>query len=291
MMRINIERVEVFDERFYSYVTELKNLASRVDSLEKKIAKDSLGKTATTEIKKSLKTIHKRIEDEKFYLNDLASALEKTTIKYRNIEADIVGNLTQGNKDYYADVSKKNNSVDAAAAKERTKDKYKKSLVKDEYTCEGFSVPNSVKNFVCSKEGLLLKSTWKDGGWDIGYGMHISFYDGKKKVDVTKNMTITKEEAEKYFITNFIHKGMEPAISYLKKYKFDLSKMTDNQVGALASYVYNRGSHAEELFRNSKTIEDLGNNLPVYWGSNEGVKKGLVKRRKEEKKIFFTPDK
>ena len=128
-MRINLERVEIFDERFYSYVTELKNLASRVDELEQKMAKDSLGKNATQNIKKALKKLHGRIEDERFYLNDLANALEKTTIKYRNIEADIVGNLTQGNKDFYADVNKKNNSVDAAAAKKKTKDTYKKSLV------------------------------------------------------------------------------------------------------------------------------------------------------------------
>ncbi len=128
-MRINLERVEIFDERFYSYVTELKNLASRVDELEQKMAKDSLGKNATQNIKKALKKLHGRIEDERFYLNDLANALEKTTIKYRNIEADIVGNLTQGNKDFYADVNKKNNSVDADAAKKKTKDTYKKSLV------------------------------------------------------------------------------------------------------------------------------------------------------------------
>lgn len=69
------------------------------------------------------------------------------------------------------------------------------------------------------------------------------------------------------------------------KYKFTFN---DNQFSALVSYTYNRGRGGlDQLLRNSKTVQEVGSNMVVYWGTAQLYKSGLVRRRKSEQSLFF----
>lgn len=76
-------------------------------------------------------------------------------------------------------------------------------------------------------------------------------------------------------------------INYAKRYGFSFN---DNQFAALVSYCYNRGpGGVNQLFANSKTVAQVGANMPIYWGSAVLYKNGLVRRRKAEQVLFNTP--
>ena len=67
-------------------------------------------------------------------------------------------------------------------------------------------------------------------------------------------------------------------------------KLTQNQFDALVSYCYNRGpAGLKQLISNCKTKMDIYINIPVYWGTNETCKTGLMNRRKCEQALFNTP--
>lgn len=69
------------------------------------------------------------------------------------------------------------------------------------------------------------------------------------------------------------------------KYKFTFN---DNQFSALVSYTYNRGQGGlNQLLRSSKTEQEVGSNIVVYWGTTQLYKSGLVRRRKAEQSLFF----
>lgn len=69
------------------------------------------------------------------------------------------------------------------------------------------------------------------------------------------------------------------------KYKFTFN---DNQFSALVSYTYNRGRGGlDQLLRNSKTAQEVGSNMVIYWGTAQLYKNGLVRRRKSEQSLFF----
>ena len=63
--------------------------------------------------------------------------------------------------------------------------------------------------------------------------------------------------------------------------------LNDNQFSALVSYTYNRGQGGlKQLINNSDSIEELSENIVVYWGGATRYKTGLVNRRKVEKALF-----
>lgn len=63
--------------------------------------------------------------------------------------------------------------------------------------------------------------------------------------------------------------------------------LNDNQFSALVSYTYNRGQGGlKQLIDNSDSIEELSENIVVYWGGATRYKTGLVNRRKVEKALF-----
>ena len=69
------------------------------------------------------------------------------------------------------------------------------------------------------------------------------------------------------------------------KYEFTFN---DNQFSALVSYTYNRGRGGlDQLLRDSKTVQEVGSNMVVYWGTAQLYKSGLVRRRKSEQSLFF----
>ena len=63
-------------------------------------------------------------------------------------------------------------------------------------------VTDEFVDFIAQLEGFLPKATPKDGGIDIGYGFHNQYWDGTKYVKVRYGMTMTKEQAHKYFCEN-----------------------------------------------------------------------------------------
>ena len=156
----------------------------------------------------------------------------------------------------------------------------------------GFYATDEFLKMVEEWEGFLGKATAKDGGIDIGFGFHNTYFDGTKNVKIKYGMTMTREQAEKYLKLEL--ESMIPStINKLKKYGWNPSDFTNNQILALTSYFFNRGysnSKADAILnkKNSPTINDIGNNLPNYWGSASYAKKGLVNRRNKEKALFFS---
>ena len=110
--------------------------------------------------------------------------------------------------------------------------------------------------------------------YTIGYGHY--------GADVKPNQAITQNKADALLKKDLVY--FEDQVN--KKNKF---KLTQNQFDALVSYCYNRGPKGlNQLLSNSKNVKELGENIVVYWGSNEKAKKGLLNRRKAEQKLFLT---
>ena len=110
--------------------------------------------------------------------------------------------------------------------------------------------------------------------YTIGYGHY--------GADVTPNQIITQNKADALLKKDLVY--FEDQVN--KKNKF---KLTQNQFDALVSYCYNRGTKGlDQLLSHSKNVKELGENIVVYWGSNEKAKKGLLNRRKAEQKLFLT---
>lgn len=153
-----------------------------------------------------------------------------------------------------------------------------------------FHVTDEFLNMVKQWEGFLGTATPLDGGIDIGYGFHNTYFNGTKDVKITSGMTMTEQEAEKYLKLE-LESLIPKTLSKLSQYGWDSSEFTNNQILALVSYFYNRGfynKNADSLLVVSKTIDDIGNNLPVYWGTASYAKEGLINRRNKEKALFFS---
>lgn len=114
--------------------------------------------------------------------------------------------------------------------------------------------------------------------YTIGYGHY--------GADVKKGMTISQVEADELFT-----KDLEKFEKHVKTYAVKkFPGLNENQYAALVSYCYNRGlGGLKQLVNASNSINELGNNIVVYWGSAELYKDALIKRRKKEQKLFNTP--
>lgn len=141
---------------------------------------------------------------------------------------------------------------------------------------------NLLKQF----EGLSL-TAYKNAGeeyYTIGYGHY--------GADVYEGMTITEEEAEQLLKSDLvIYEGYVYSIAVAK-----FPSINQNQYDALISYTYNRGvgksdgsNGLRQLIYNSNTLEEVGNNFVVYWGSNTNYQEALIARRQKEAELFKTP--
>ena len=141
-------------------------------------------------------------------------------------------------------------------------------------------------------EGYYPNAVYQDGGIDIGYGFHNQYYNGTEYVDIKIGMTMSEEEASKYLKLE-MELLIPKTIKKIEDNGWSVSDFTNNQILALTSYFFNRGysnSKADAILdkSNNSTVEDIGNSLPNYWGSNSGVKQGLINRRKKEQQLFFS---
>lgn len=142
-----------------------------------------------------------------------------------------------------------------------------------------FKIGEKGLDLIKSFESLSLKA-YKGPGeayYTIGYGHY--------NKDVKATDVITKKEAEK-----LLKSDLSYAVSKVNSYACPKYKLNQNQFDALVSYLYNRGIKGfTELISNSDTVKDLSKNIVVYWGTNEKVKKGIMRRRNAEKSLFDTP--
>lgn len=133
--------------------------------------------------------------------------------------------------------------------------------------------------FLKAQEGCRLEAyNLGDGAWTIGYGHYGD--------DVYEGMTITEEEAEALLRSDLVeYEGYVIDVALSK-----FPTLNQNQFDALVSYTYNRGKGGlQQLISNSSSVSEVGNNLPVYWGSNETYKEALIARRYREQELYNTP--
>ena len=133
-----------------------------------------------------------------------------------------------------------------------------------------------IKNFEgCSYKAYRLKG---ERYYTIGYGH--SFDDS-----ITKDTVWNQKQCD-----DALRKDLARFEGYVTKYACRKFELNENQFSALVSYTYNRGvGGLQQLLRNSTSIQQLSDNIVVYWGSAEKYKNGLIRRRKVEKMLFDTP--
>jgi len=122
---------------------------------------------------------------------------------------------------------------------------------------------------------------------DAGYGWDVPTIGYGTTRGVTKGMVITKDEAERLLIRDL--GGIENTLERLVKVP-----LNQNQVNALASFIYNVGAGA---FENSTLLAKLNAGhhdavpaqLARWKHSNGKVFKGLVRRRADEATLWDAP--
>lgn len=150
---------------------------------------------------------------------------------------------------------------------------------------KGGSLANAL-NFIKKAEGGLYLKAYQDSGgvWTIGYG---STYDFDKQRKVQQNDIITEAQAEKWLNMETSQNAMD--IKTLVKVP-----LTNNQLSALISFVYNvgiNGFKASSMLRllNSGVDKNTVADQFDRWVYDNGVKvKGLINRRNAEKKLFLS---
>lgn len=157
----------------------------------------------------------------------------------------------------------------------------------------GMKLSDNGAEFIASHEGGFRLSWYKlnDGMMTVGAGHTVTLNEAKKK-SIKVGDKITKVQAIKWFeqdCSGFVNGTNR----LLNQFGF---KVNQNQFDALVSYAYNRGLGSArydnglyQLLHHSKGVNDISKNFLVYWGTNTYYKKGLMNRRKAEKRLFDTP--
>jgi len=140
-------------------------------------------------------------------------------------------------------------------------------------------------NLIKKKEGFVsIPYKCQAGVPTIGYGS--TYYENGTKVTMA-DPGITEEQATK-LLSNTI-KGFEKAVN-----TYVTSDINQNQFDALVSFTYNVGP---DQFRKSTLLKYINKNPNdpnialefAKWVKVKGnVSKGLVKRRAEESKLYFS---
>lgn len=138
---------------------------------------------------------------------------------------------------------------------------------------------NNYIDFIKRYEGCSLKAYKCPAGvWTIGYGS-TTYADGKP---VKQGDVITKAQADGLLI-RYVSDNILPHIKDLK--------LTDSQTIAVISLIYNVGWPAFSKSKCYKAIKekDWGTAFKNWdWITGGGkVLKGLIKRREEERFLFF----
>lgn len=107
--------------------------------------------------------------------------------------------------------------------------------------------------------------------YTIGYGHY--------GADVAQNAVIDMDEAEW-----LLKRDLEKFEEIVRDTDLPLNQ---NQFDALVSFTYNcGGGNLRTLIRN-RTLEEIGNAIPLYNKAGGKVLNGLVRRREAERKLYF----
>lgn len=298
MIRANINVMESRNEKIFSYVTEIKNLEERVEQLRTNMKANSYG-SATPEIKKKLKQIHTKLDNERLYMNKLGNRLETISVKYQNAEIAIIEAIT--GKDYES-VTKDNNDVDKSAAKKKTKDKYSKSTIDyDKYkktnqtsgstaATGGSTATTGGSTSVTGKTNAaginLIKEC--EGFRDTAYqpaGEDHSKYPmytiGYGHYGVSAGTKWTKEQAEAQLVKD-LQKYEKLVDKYMSIYHWN-----ENQYSALVSFCYNIGNIDQLTANGTRSNAQIAEKMLLYVKSGSNTLPGLVKRRQAERALFL----
>lgn len=100
---------------------------------------------------------------------------------------------------------------------------------------------------------------------------------------ITKDTVWTQEKADLQLAVDLIPR--EAVVEAIAVAKFP--HLNTNQISALVSYTYNRGTKGlQQLITNSSTIDEVAINIVIYWGSATLYKNGLIRRRTFEQALF-----
>ena len=135
---------------------------------------------------------------------------------------------------------------------------------------------NNGINLIKKYEGCRLtayKAVSTEKYYTIGYGHYGS--------DVKKGMTITQQEANELLL-----KDVAKFEKYVNAKNLNLNQ---NQFDALVSFTFNCGNGNLTKLINKRNITQIGYALTLYVKAGGKTLNGLVKRRKEEQALYFTP--
>lgn len=107
--------------------------------------------------------------------------------------------------------------------------------------------------------------------YTIGYGHY--------GIDVTKDMVIDQDTAEKYLYRDLAK--FESAVNNLNM------SLSQNMFDALVSFTYNCGAGNLETLVRHRTLSQIADALLLYNKSGGRVLKGLTNRRKAERTLFL----
>jgi lysozyme len=139
-------------------------------------------------------------------------------------------------------------------------------------------------DFITKHEGLRLEAYLCPAKvWTIGYGQ--TFYPGGKRVQ--NGDLITIEEANDMF---------KKVLANFEQNVYNLTRddISQNQFNALASFAYNigigalRGSTLLKKVNKDPNDPAIKDEFMKWVNGGGGILAGLVKRRREEAKLYFT---
>ena len=130
--------------------------------------------------------------------------------------------------------------------------------------------------FIKKQEGCRLKAYKCAGGkWTIGYG-HTK--------NVKEGMTITQNQAEKFFIDDIteVEKQLDDLLLDLDR------EYSDYQYSSLVSFTFNLGiGNTKKLLQNRTNLHEIARAMLLYCKANKTILDGLRNRRIKESDYFL----
>ena len=134
-------------------------------------------------------------------------------------------------------------------------------------------------------EGFIAKAYYDPVGViTIGYGT-TNADKSITGVTIKPGMEITEEKACNWLEKSLNEKYLPLVLKYDDKYDWN-----QNQLDALVSFCYNIGSIDQLTANGTRSINTIADKILLYTKAG-GVKlRGLVRRRREERELFVTPE-
>ena len=143
------------------------------------------------------------------------------------------------------------------------------------------TISNNGVNLIKKYEGCRLtayKCVSTEQYYTIGWGHY-----GK---DVVKGQKITQEQADALLLLD-----LKKYVDYVNNTAYCpyAGNLNQNQFDALVSFTYNCGAGNLKTLCAGRELDEIGDAMTKYVKSGGKTLAGLVKRRKEEQQLFFTP--